>query len=40
MKYYQFNLQKENEIFTISIKWEEREILRRYKKEGYKIINQ
>lgn len=40
MKYYQFNLQKENEIFTISITWEEREILRRYKKEGYKIINQ
>lgn len=40
MKYYKFNLQKENEIFTISITWEEREILRRYKKEGYKIINQ
>jgi len=40
MKYYQFNLQKEYEIFTISITWEEREILRRYKKEGYKIINQ
>ena len=29
MKYYKFNLQKENEIFTISITWEEREILKK-----------
>lgn len=38
MKYYQFNLQKDDEIFTISITWEEREVLKRYKREGYKVV--